>query len=696
MSNLEHALTYASKMKWKVFPCKRDKTPMTPNGFKNASSDTEQIKVWWTEHPEASIGLVCGEEAGVWVLDIDLKSNGPGSLEKLTEKHGPLPETLHQKTGGGGSQYFWKWNGREIRNSAGKIAPGIDVRGNGGYVILPPSGHPSGGTYEWLTKKQPIEAPDWLAELAAKKEDAVPPSRVPGTSSKYGETALARELIKLSCAPEGQRNQTLNECGYALGQLIAGGELNGAQVESALHGVAVSIGLTSKEARNTIRSSVKAGEEHPRSVERKDSIESVETIETIESDGNNRKQLKPIEKPIENQLKTENLKSSIKDWILLDNRSFRLQDLYSDFGAKTSSEKKTISTYLSQFCAEGLIERVGGRRGEFMHIEKEKESKRININTNTWVDNSINIYYPLGLDGLVELLPGNIAIVAGESNAGKTALLLDWAFNNLKSSYPFTQSPKNPRYETVNYFSSEMGEREMSLRARAFGHPIEAWSSLQAYERMDNFHQVIDPNGLNFVDFLEIHDEFYKVGAKIRSIHEALKDGICVIALQKKKGSEYGRGGEMSLEKPRLYISLYEPVKGMSVARIVKAKNFITDFNPNGMQIDFKIEHRGSRITPLTEWRFLTQAERDNLNKDYERAQGIRPPVGEYKFITDQGEVILKTKDVQGWMKAFTNIDVEKELSRLSADTFRKTWLKKGNWFYQVSNYLAKRDKESA
>lgn len=155
-SLLYHALMYA-RMGWSVFPCKIDKSPHTTHGFKDASRDPEQIRAWWTRWPNASIGMPTGAVNGVWVLDVDVpntlkpnKPDGRKSLAELEAKHEKLPYTLMQRTGGGGIQYFWEWTGIEIKNSDSAIAPGIDVRGNGGYVILPPSSHPTGGRYTWI------------------------------------------------------------------------------------------------------------------------------------------------------------------------------------------------------------------------------------------------------------------------------------------------------------------------------------------------------------------------------------------------------------------------------------------------------------------------------------------------------------------------------------------------------------------
>jgi hypothetical protein len=697
MSNLDYALRYAERG-WRVFPCNIDKTPKTENGFKDASRDPEKIKAWWSQYPDASIGMACGKESGVWVLDIDMP-DGIKSLSEIERENERLPKTLSQRTGGNGTQYFWKWNGHEIRNKAG-LKTNIDVRGEGGYVILPPSSHPSGNAYRWIGKDSIIEAPQWLAELVSSPR-VNPQQKQNNGSSSYGQAALAGEILNVINSSEGSRNDTLNVAAFKLGQLVSGGELTQDAVESALLGAAMGKGLSAKEIRATVKSGLAAGMKEAR--RSSNSVESVETVESVENVGNTPSQLKAL-KPVENQLKTQ-LKTEItidalREWVLLDSRRFTLQDAYRDFDARTSYEKKLISTYLGRIEKQKLIERDGNQRGVFNCTSKEKESSLITIfNSKTleWSEevSFIEMYYPLNLDNLVGLLPGNIVIVAGESNVGKTVTLLDWAFHNLKSSRAFT-SKSSGKYETIPYFSSEMGSSELIMRARAFGYPPAAWEGFRAYERSEDFHQVIDPDGLNFIDFLEIHDEFYKIGAKIRAIHETLKSGICVIALQKKTGKDVGRGGEMSLEKPRLYISLSEAVKGVvSTARIIKAKNYKTTWNPNGMQLDFKIEGKGSRIVPVSEWRFLTQSERELQNRKYELELGNKKPE-EFKFMCKNNiEVVLRVRDVEQWIKSFPYTNVEKELLRISQNSYSKPWMDEKNWFHQLSGFLSKKDREA-
>lgn len=114
--NVKYALQYAKKGK-PVFPCNRQKKPLTENGFKNATTDRDQIEKWWSEWPTALIGMPTGAVSGLWVLDID-PPDGENSLESLIEREGswPLPDTLESKTGRGGKHIFYKMNGFPIKS----------------------------------------------------------------------------------------------------------------------------------------------------------------------------------------------------------------------------------------------------------------------------------------------------------------------------------------------------------------------------------------------------------------------------------------------------------------------------------------------------------------------------------------------------------------------------------------------------
>jgi putative DNA primase/helicase len=259
---LLYALAYAA-LGWRIHPCRLDKTPYLRGGYKQATTDEAKIREWWSRWPGASIGCATGEVSGIWVLDADLP-DGPAYVKRMN-----LPPTLTQRTGGGGLQMFFRCEGIPIRNSAGKIAKNIDVRGNGGYVILPPSPHPSGMMYKWIEETAIAEAPDWLIEKAIKPSS--PPSTATfshvehrGDASTYGRAAFHDELALLAAAREGVRNDQLNRSAHALGQLVAGGELSETEALTGLQATALFIGLPEKEARKTIKSGMDSGKMKPR------------------------------------------------------------------------------------------------------------------------------------------------------------------------------------------------------------------------------------------------------------------------------------------------------------------------------------------------------------------------------------------------------------------------------------------------
>jgi putative DNA primase/helicase len=128
-----------------VFPCDPStKRPLTPHGFKDASSNDEDHKKWFTKYPNAMIGLPTGQLTSLFVIDLDKKPekgiDGANELEKLEVKHGRLPKTATQKTPSGGRHLFFKMPpGRHIKSTTNTLGPGIDIRADGGYVVIAPS-----------------------------------------------------------------------------------------------------------------------------------------------------------------------------------------------------------------------------------------------------------------------------------------------------------------------------------------------------------------------------------------------------------------------------------------------------------------------------------------------------------------------------------------------------------------------------
>lgn len=272
--HLDAALAYAARG-WGVFPvhgisnghcsCQRKcsspgKHPLVRRGLHEATTDFGQVTEWWTRWPFANIGIASGK---IIVIDLD-GPEGKRSVARLEHLGLQLSPTLTAVTGNGRHLYFTC--DRRLPNTTRRLPgideelAGIDLRADGGYVVAPPSLHISGNRYEWINSKVPIaSAPEWLSE-PPRLESAVTPVGPPATeSTPYGLAALRSEVEVLLRTPVGSRNDQLNRSAFALGQLIAGGELAEAPARSALQATARRIGLESVETRSTIQSGLASG-----------------------------------------------------------------------------------------------------------------------------------------------------------------------------------------------------------------------------------------------------------------------------------------------------------------------------------------------------------------------------------------------------------------------------------------------------
>jgi len=275
------------------------------------------------------------------------------------------------------------------------------------------------------------------------------------------------------------------------------------------------------------------------------------------------------------------LTEEVREWVLTTSGNFLTTDVYKDLNLTTRDNKKKCAVILGRLIGEGIIENYGDRRGSYRLVNGDCEK----MNWRYVGDETIDIKYPFEIEQYVETMPGNIIVIAGEQNSGKTAFLLNLIKLNMHK-------------HDVHYFNSEMGSSELKKRIIKFDYPVNDWE-FHSWERSSNFNDVIKPDSINVIDFLEYYDEFYKAGGYLKQIHDKLKKGIAVIAIQKNKGTDQGLGGARTLEKPRLYLAM-EPGK----LKIVKAKNWRTDVNPNNMEIDFKLVQGCKFIPDETGWHY--------------------------------------------------------------------------------------------
>lgn len=135
---------------------------LAPKGYRSASRYEPTVRRWWRICPDANIGIVTGPN-GIASLDVDPRNGGNESLAALLDEHGPLPETLHLLTGGGGSQFIFGDPDRAVRKVSPR--PGIDILGGGCLFVATPSRHRSGGVYRWENWGTPLApVPRWMVE----------------------------------------------------------------------------------------------------------------------------------------------------------------------------------------------------------------------------------------------------------------------------------------------------------------------------------------------------------------------------------------------------------------------------------------------------------------------------------------------------------------------------------------------------
>jgi hypothetical protein len=697
---INHALGYAKKG-WRIFPASPNKIPIIKGWPERATNDERQIQAWFTEYPNACIAIATGKESGVWVLDID-EHKAPGTKDAFEKKYGKLPETLTQRSANGGYHFFFKWNGIEVQNSNGVIFPHVDVKSNKGATMLAPSTNPEGKPYTWINTIEPAYAPEWLSRLVAKKEEKKRVDIPQGLNTKYGEAALKSALSKLSDAIEGNRNTTLNSVAISLGHLIGGRELDQAYVESFLYEEALRIGLNANEAKNTIASGIKAGIKEPKKVTNDDNKYYFDLDEVSTSKQSKQPEAKKADskQEVSNReagskqevSRNEEIRHSseyslaylIKEWIINSSGSFTVDQIDREFCLKTRTEKTNRAKCLSIYKDQNLIKKDKTLKGKWHVIDQKIE----------WLDlaqveeESFPIELPFGLSSKVLIPPKAIIIIAGSSNAGKTAIMLNILHMNM-----------NQKYEKV-YLMSEMGGAEYKERIKRFEDPLVWQKNIRSASKSYDFDAVVkhhNPNGLTCIDFLEeIEGEYFKIPSSIRDIYDALGEGVAVIAIQKKSDSEYARGGEATSEKSRLYMTVdFLCALEHSIVCALKLKKVKRSINENMImkEIHFKIE-RGSKLTALTDWMPCGEVKRDSAIREYQ-GNDCKSASAVYKFMTKEGkEVGLEPRDYEKWKEKYTAFDLDEELQRISRLSYIQAWMTRKSWFFQLGGQLDIKQKD--
>lgn len=263
------------------------------------------------------------------------------------------------------------------------------------------------------------------------------------------------------------------------------------------------------------------------------------------------------------------LSDDVFEWIQSSTGVFLSAEVFKGLHLSTRQEQKNLSKILNRLREQRVIEKVGHKNGMFRRIDETEDV----IDIENASEEVLDIKWPMSLHEYVKIYPQNIIIVAGQSNAGKSAFLIDVAERNYLK-------------HKVKYMSSEMDGTE--LKQRLFHFPQDMKSKIRWINQSFDWWDKIDPDGINIIDYMEITEEHYKIGGWITQVRNRLNKGIAIIALQKPPGRSEGTGGRVTRDKARLYVAI-----DFNRIEIVKAKNWwgtARDIDCNGFVADFVIE----------------------------------------------------------------------------------------------------------
>ena len=533
-NNLQAALSYVEKFNLSVIPIRPDKRPFIKwEPYQKKRATPEEIRSWWSKWPTAMIGIVTGEISGIFAIDCDSEA----AYQKIQEL---LPEaflTCIAKTPRGYHLYLVYPKGQRVTNAAG-VMPGVDIRGEGGYIIAPPSVNGNGTAYRWLE---------------GLSIDEVEPASVPPIIINKYLLAYRGEWSKTTndhndhndhkFFTEGRRDDDLFRTANALVK-------NGCEIpycEYVLNILARN--STPPFPENEIRTKIDSA-------------------------------LKRTER------RERNITAEVREWVLTTNGHFLTTIGHKELHLTTREEMKVANMAFLRLCEgpDPLLERYGNQRGCYRRIDRTIEFMDF---ANADTENNINLILPLGLHTKTKLFPKAVVVVAGVSGMGKTL----FAFNTIA---------ENMGRFPVFYFNSEMGPEALKEKLSHFPIPISEWN--QAMKVIDNwdFHNIpdkIQQDALNVVDYLEPEgDKPYNIHGVISAIIRKLNRGTALIAIQKKPGATMGTGGIYSIKAASLACAL-----DWGRLEIVKNRFREADSMPSLSKINFEV-HQGYKFVKQGGW----------------------------------------------------------------------------------------------
>ncbi|MBN1189576.1 MAG: bifunctional DNA primase/polymerase [Dehalococcoidales bacterium] len=523
----------------------------------------DDLERWEREFHPNLWGIVTGEISGVVVVDVD----DPALCELFKGVGYP-----HIKTPRGGFHYWFQYPGHFVKTCAG-ILPHIDIRGDGGFVNV--TGSRKDGEYQTLIT--PI-----LTALIRWERMPVPILNAMKNGNEHKPAGPAQPGTKIY-EHEGRNAALTKEAGRLAG--IYHDENIVREMVQAYNQVVCVPPIEDEELEETVFTSVRKW------------VNTGNNNSFINITSKERDEAKKEQPP--EQLGT----TSEKQW---GKFSEKFDQIMRNAGGGWQS-KRDIAEQLGTTSKD---------RGFRSLLQRRREDDRIRVHNSRpdliqWINREyqvteltsddkqtfLDVLLPLRINDLVKIPPGSVIAIAGYTSSGKTSLLMEAAELNV-----FSQSMP------VYYWYNEMSEDRMKNRCSDFPMLYKAFGEgkfVPARQGDFEFEDVIVPDAINIIDYIDRDDNLYLIGQDIKRLQARLSTGIVIFGLQKPKNRDFGYGGISSAKLSNLYISLdvktqYE--KSMvGEARIVKAKDWV-DGNPNGMKCSYHTGGRYGRLFIDSEW----------------------------------------------------------------------------------------------
>jgi len=509
------------------------KKPMVPWTEYQTRLPTEvEVNGWFQQNPRIRIGIVTGVLSNLMVVDCDT-DQAHNKFQALLPEGLITPTT---KSPHGWHYYFTHHAG--IRNLTKIDGMGLDVRAEGGFIMAPPSNSLNGNGYSWVDGQNllhvpPACLPDAVLDLLLSSTNSINSTAYINTSfSRAGERARVASGVPNNLDfSKGTRDHSL----FHLANCLVKGNMPQEEIEYFLMLVAQTLcnpPMDEKVALEKIKSALQ------RDVRRKGSIA-----------------------------------QDVRDFLEVTTGKFRVTDLERAVTTVTKGNNKAILMSLSRLCKEGIIERLQ-EPGTYRMVEKIES---VNIRDVVEEDPQ-EIWLPFGLDRYVDVYPGNLIIIAGVTNAGKSAVILNMIRKNMDRRKCW-------------YFSTEMNAETIRKRLKKSKHDLSSWN-FEIIENWDQSAQTMKPDDLNFCDWIDPGEEPFRVVAKLSEIQARMRKGMAIVAMQKNLNTESAIGGQQTKSKAAIYLTV-DPVDINDFTRghkmkVVKAKAFDGE-NPNGFECRFKI-----------------------------------------------------------------------------------------------------------